>query len=231
MLHEFLTSHHLELIKRCKEKVAKRFDPAEAPAANDHGVPVFLPQLVDTLRREQQTLAHTIVEPETTPSPSQIGRAAATHGAEMLRRGFTVDQVVHEYGDVCQAVTDLAVEENAQITNDEFRTLNRCLDNAIAEAVTSFGSTRQAQICDQAENLHTRLNAFGEEHQRLVDVAMQAVSAIRTGNVGLNGATGSLLDHTLTELRYLTRRVLPEIHMASATTTITMGQSGIADIP
>jgi len=221
MLHEFLTSNRNELIKRCKEKVAKRFAPTELPAAIEHGVPLFLLQLVDTLRMEQFTLARGAIEPEPTPSPSEIGRAAALHGAELLRLGFTVDQVVHEYGDVCQSVTELAAEENAKISTDEFRTLNRCLDDAIADAVTSFGLARQVRINDQAEDLHTRLDTFAEQHRRLVDIAIQAYTAIKTGNVGLTGATGSLLIHTLAELRYLTERALPEIRLASATTTTT----------
>jgi hypothetical protein len=32
---------------------------------------------------------------------------------------------VHEYGDVCQSITDLAVELGAPISTDDFRTLNR----------------------------------------------------------------------------------------------------------
>jgi hypothetical protein len=138
----------------------------------------------------------------------------------MQRLGFTSDQVVHEYGDVCQSVTDLAVEEKIQVSADEFRTLNRCLDDAIADAVTAFGLTRQVRINDRADDLNTRLGVFAEEYGRLVDVSMQAFSAIRTGNVGLTGATGSLLVHSLTELRYLAERTLPEIRLASAKTTL-----------
>jgi CheY-like chemotaxis protein len=37
--------------------------------------------------------------------------------------GFTVSQVVHDYGDICQAVSELAIEQNAPITTDEFKTL------------------------------------------------------------------------------------------------------------
>ena len=55
----------------------------------------------------------------------------------------------------------------------------------------------------------------------MVDIAIQAFTAMKTGNVGLTGATGSLLTHTLTELRYLTERSLPAIRLASATTTTT----------
>jgi hypothetical protein len=52
-----------------------------------------------------------------------IGDTAASHGGPLLVQGFTVSQVVHGYGDVCQALTELAQETNAAITTDEFHTL------------------------------------------------------------------------------------------------------------
>jgi len=134
----------------------------------------------------------------------------------LLRRGFTVDQVVHEYGDVCQCVTALAVELDVSISADEFRTLNRCLDNAIADAVASFGSARQISIDHQAATLQQRLVAFADDHGRLIDIALKSLTAIKTGNIGINGATGSLLAHSLEELSSLTDRALPEIRLASA---------------
>jgi hypothetical protein len=214
MLHEFLTSNRQLLISRCREKVAKRFEPTETPATVDHGVPLFLQQLVETLRDEQYTDART-VDSEPTPAPTEIGRAAALHGAELLRLGFTVDQVVHDYGDVCQSVTALAVEQQIPISTDEFRTLNRCLDNAIADAVASFGSARQTSIDRQAETLQQRLVAFAAEQRRLIDIATQSLAAIRTGNIGISGATGTLLAHALEELHSLADRTLPEIRLAS----------------
>lgn len=214
MLHEFLTSNRQLLITRCKEKVAKRFEPTETPATIDHGVPLFLQQLVETLRDEQGTDLRG-VDSEPTPAPTEIGRAAALHGAELLRQGFSVDQVVHDYGDVCQSVTALAVEQQIPISTDEFRTLNRCLDNAIADAVASFGSAHQTSIDRQAETLQQRLVAFAVEHRRLIDIAIQALAAIKTGNIGITGATGTLLAHALEELRSLTDRALPDIRLAS----------------
>jgi hypothetical protein len=221
MLHELLTSNHKELIRRCREKATKRFEPSEIPAAIDHGVPLFLQQLVDTLRLEQLTPARAVSGSEAMPASSEISRAAALHGAELLRLGYSVEQVVHEYGDICQSVTEIAVELHSKIAADEFRTLNRCLDDAIADAVASFGSARQISINDQAETLHDRLSAFSDEHRRLVDIAIQSYSAIKTGNVGLTGATGTLLSHTLSELRSLAERTLPEIRRASAATSAT----------
>src|SRR6202162_2606163 len=189
MLHDFITSNRQELISRCRTKVASRFAHTGTPAAIDHGVPLFLQQLVETLRLEQATATRHGTDSEPTPAPTEIGRAAALHGTELLRRGFSVDQVVHDYGDVCQCVTALAVEQDVPISTDEFRTLNRCLDNAIADAVASFGSAREISINDQADTLHDRLSAFSDEPRRLVDIAIQSYSAIKTGNVGLTGAT------------------------------------------
>lgn len=132
------------------------------------------------------------------------------HGAELLRRGFSVDQVVHDYGDVCQCVTTLAGEKKLAISTDEFRTLNRCLDNAIADAVASFGAGRQTSIDRQAATWKQRLDDFSAEHRRLIDIAIQSLNAIKTGNIGISGATGTLLAHALDELRSLTDRTLPD---------------------
>jgi hypothetical protein len=210
MLHEFLTSNRDLLIKRCEEKVARRVRPSEAPGTIDHGVPLFLQQLVETLQEEQVTHIRSSAS-EATPAPTPIGRAAALHGVELLHRGFSVDQVVHDYGDVCQCVTALAVDQHVSISTDEFRTLNRCLDNAIADAVASFGSARQTSIDRETETLRQRLVVFAEEHQRLVDIAIRSLAAIKTGNVGISGATGTLLAHALEELRALNERAIPGI--------------------
>jgi hypothetical protein len=211
MLHEFLTSNRTELVSRCRNKVARRLSSTEIPLALDHGVPLFLQQLVETLRHEQREPPGPTVEPGLSPAATEIGRAATVHGAELLRLGYTVDQVVHDYGDVCQAVTELAVEHSILITAGEFRTLNRCLDNAIADAVTSFGSAHQVLLGDQADTLQQRLHYYSIEHRRLVDIALQAYAAIKSGQVGATGATSILLVKTLEDLRSLADRTLPEI--------------------
>ena len=214
MLYEFLNSNRHELLKRCRGKVAARFQANAIPPAIEHGVPLLMQQLVDMLRIEQLGLSQDAIESEIHLSSAEIGRTAAIHGAELLRQGFTIEQVVREYGDVCQSVTELAVELGAQVSTDEFRTLNRCLDDAIADAVASYGNSRQVMMNDRSGSLHTRLDVFEEEHRRLVDIAMRAFSAIKSGNVGLNGATGTLLLHTISQLNRLAEVCVPEIRLA-----------------
>jgi len=58
------------------------------------------------------------------------------------RSGQTAFRFSSRLGDLCQAITDWAFELDAVIEIDEFRTGNRCLDNAIANAVTEFGYQR-----------------------------------------------------------------------------------------
>ena len=51
-------------------------------------------------------------------SLSEMGASAAVHGKDLWELGYTIDQVVHDYGDLCQAITDLAVERDAPFSVD-----------------------------------------------------------------------------------------------------------------
>src|SRR4051812_11833489 len=113
MLHEFLFLNRGDLIARCREKVAKRASPQPTAAELDHGVPFLLDQLIKTLRVEQTARpmdSRKVSGPSGggKPAPSELADMATLHGGELMRRGFTVEQVVHDYGDLCQSITDLA---------------------------------------------------------------------------------------------------------------------------
>jgi hypothetical protein len=219
MLHQFISSNHDKLVKLCRETAAKRLPRTVSAAAEAHGVPMFLRQLACTLELEQAASGREIAAADVKRNNLELSQAATLHGAALLQLGFTIDQVVHEYGDVCQAVTQLACESGISIDTDEFRTLNRCLDNAIADAVIAFGAGHQTLLDSKSDSLLESLDAFAQEHQRLVDIAVQAYFAVKSGNVGLNGATGALMLHTLNELRALSGRMLPEIRGTVPTRT------------
>src|SRR5687767_3252760 len=136
MLYDFVALNRAEIIRRCRANVATRAVPPPTAAEIDHGVPLFLEQLVEALRLGLS-------------SSPEIGESAVLHGHDLHRQGFTVSQVVHDYGDVCQAITEMAVERDAHITADDFRMLNRCLDDAIASAVTEF--SRDDEGADDGE--------------------------------------------------------------------------------
>jgi len=196
LLHEFVAVNREEIIRRCRSKVATRVDPAPTAAEIDHGVPQFLNQLVDTLRLGLS------VSPE-------ISRSAVLHGHHLLLQGFTVSQVVHDYGDVCQSITDLAVETEATITSDDFRTLNRCLDDAIAGAVTEYGRNKEQFLVDtQSPPASDRLAVLSAELRALTSTALIAFDVLQTGNVGVAGSTGGVLRRSLTDIDTLIRHAL-----------------------
>jgi signal transduction histidine kinase len=123
-----------------------------------------------------------------------------------------VAQVVHDYGDICQAITEIAVEEHAPITVEEFHTLNRCLDTAIAEAVTEhvrLTSERRSQEDVQ------HLGEAAHEMRDLLNGALLAFHTLKRGTVAVNGSTGAVLGRSLTGLRDLVDRTLSEVRLAA----------------
>jgi signal transduction histidine kinase len=221
MMHEFLTVYRSELVDRCRRKVAERTAPKATEQEWERGIPLFLDQLIKTLqieRTNQPMRSRKVSGPSSGAIPyfSEMGESAALRGRELLLRGFTVDQVVHDYGDLCQAITDLAFEVNAPIEIDEFRTLNRSLDNAIAAAVTEFNYAHDSIVADQhTQDLNERLGSFAHELRNIVNTATLALSAITAGNVGLTGATGDVLRRSLVGLRTMVDRSLSEVRMTA----------------
>lgn len=202
MLQEFIEINREEIVSRCRAKVAKRSIPPPSAAEIDHGVPVFLDQLITALRSGGKS------------GTFDIDKSAGAHGHDLLLKGFTISQVVHDYGDVCQTITELAGETDAPISVDDFRTLNCCLDDAIASAVTVYGrESQQSSVNDQAEKKNQRMNFFAHELRNLVHTATVAFDVLKTGNVGVSGSTGTVLNRSLSGLRELIARTLAEARL------------------
>ena len=203
MLHQFIVANREAVISRTRDRVRTRSWPSVAPGEIDHGVPLFLTQLSETLR----------LEATATPfATDAIGSAAARHGAELLSAGFTVNQVVHDYGDICQTITEIAVEQRAPISVEEFHTLNRCLDTAIAEAVTEH--TRLTAEARSAEEVQ-RLGHAAHELRDILNTALLAFHVLKRGAVAINGSTGDVLGRSLAGLRQAVDLTLSEVRLAA----------------
>jgi signal transduction histidine kinase len=184
MLREFLIAHTPEIIARARAKVSTRTTPLPTEAELKNGVPLFLSQLIELLHRA-------------TSDSSAIKDSAALHGGELLTMGFTVSQVVHGYGDICQVVTQLADETDALITANEFHTFNRCLDDAIAHAVSEYQRQRDASVAYQGTE---RQGMLAHEMRNRLNTAMLAFTLLQDGTVGTGGSTAGVLGRTLRAL-------------------------------
>jgi signal transduction histidine kinase len=218
MLHEFIVTHRVAIIAKTRRKIAMRRWPIVSDRELEHGVPLFLTQLSDTLRWE--TVASTPY------GDAVLGSSATQHGGELFAAGFTVAQVVYGYGDICQAVTEIAMVESIAITTAEFNILNRCLDLAIAEAVTEHAritaKARAAADEERARQTATdtasaevrRLGGVMHEVRDILNTAFLAFHTLKRGTVAINGSTGAVLGRSLTGLRDFVNSTLADVRMS-----------------
>ena len=200
MMYDFLTSHRGEIIALTRAKVAGRGAPRPTEAELENGIPLFLHQLIETLRNPCES------------TETEMGRTATIHGSNLLRMGFTVDQVVHDYGGLCQAITEVAVGAGSSIGASEFHTLNRCLDDAIANAVTEYARQREESVANQAVE---RLGFLAHELGNALNAAQLAFGMLKTGTVGASGSTSAIIDRSFSRMRDLVDRSLADVRLKS----------------
>jgi signal transduction histidine kinase len=198
MLFDFIAKHRDLLVSRAREKVRTRVAPAPTEIELTHGVPLFLDQFSSRLRLSAAQ------------SSSEIGATASIHGAELLAAGFTIGQVVHGYGDICQSVMELAIEMHVSVTPTSFKALNLCLDIAIAEAVTQYAHGREQQIVERGVE---HLGFLAHELRNLLNTATLAFEAVRSGSVGVGGSTGQLVATSLVRMSELVTKSLAEVRL------------------
>ena len=201
MLEAFLISNRDAIITRTRASVAAKGSAAPSSDEMTNGIPAFLDQLGEALR---------VAKSSTVIDHARLASSAGRHGQDMLRMGLSVAQVVRDYGEVCQAITDLAVEQEARIPAEEFRTLNLCLDDATAEAVTAFALLRDRSIANEGVE---RLGVLAHEMRNLLNVAKLAFEGIKSGRVPVRGSTGAVLDRSLLGLGNLVDRSLADVRL------------------
>jgi len=208
LLHEFIEEHRDEIIRRARAKVSTRAHPPPTTHELTNGIPLFLTQLGAILREE--------IAPST-PEQSEIGEmgmSATLHGGDLLASGFTISEVVHDYGDLCQAITELATDLRLPISITDFRTLNRCLDDAIASAVTEYARRHDEGVSDAEIR---RQGYLVHELRNHLNTASLAFQVVKTGKVGISGSTFDMLERSLGELRELINRSVSEVRTATDT--------------
>jgi signal transduction histidine kinase len=196
MLHEFIRANRKAIVANAQARATSLSQPYA-----ENGISVFLDQLGDAL---DVAVGSDLINHE------QIDRSASRHGNELQRTDLTVGQVVHVYGAVCQAITELATRLNAPIEGAEFQTLNLCLDDAIAGAVTEYSHQRELAIEGTGNE---RLGVLAHELRNALSAAMLAFQTIKSGQVGVRGSTGSLLERCLMNLQRLIDRSMAEVRL------------------
>jgi signal transduction histidine kinase len=201
VLAHFIVSNRDAIIAIARARVASRTSPLPSDVELTNGIPVFLDQLGDALRLAKSSGAH---------PHEELSATAGRHGSDLFRMGLTIAQVVRDYGDVCQAITELALQQKTLIPGVEFQTLNLCLDDAIAGAVTEYAQQRERAIAAQGTE---RLGILAHEMRNLLHTAMLSFESIKTGRVAAGGSTGLVHGRSLLGLRDLVDRSLADVRL------------------
>lgn len=199
-LHNFLIENRADIIADTEKRTVAL--AALRPSSDQMrlGLPLFFDQLIEIL---ELRLA------DVSPHDELVITAAANaHGKELLRLGYTLSHVVHSYGAMCQSITEVASLKKAPVTALEFHLLNRCLDIAIAGAVTEFESIRQTQNKNR-EVIH--LGAVAHELRNALNRAKISFQMLSKGVVGLGGSTSKVLERSLDDMDILINRSLSEV--------------------
>jgi signal transduction histidine kinase len=201
MLRDFIAMHGDEILARARERVSVRNAPVAMDAELTRALPSFLEQLGEALRKasSNEAIDH-----------AEITSSATVHGGQRFQQGLTVGQVVHDYGDLCQVITGLAVERKARVSVDEFQTLNLCLDDAIAGAVTAFSRQRERAIASEGTQ---RLGVLAHEMRNVLNAAMISFASIKGGLVAPGGSTSAIHDRSLLRMHTLINRSLADVRL------------------
>ena len=139
-LAQLLSSRRDDIVARFVSVLERRevAPPDTARSALVDHVPSF----VDSLAAEVAS-HHRVGQREDPGDSSSAGR---DHGADRFRHGYDLDAIVREYGVLRHAILDLAKEEGVAIGIDEFDVLAKCINVAVAEAVSEYARHRDEEL-------------------------------------------------------------------------------------
>ena len=227
-LLEFLRTNEKAILTSIDERSPALASARLGSEQLQRGLPIFFKQLLEVLEQlsansaasERDTdgsviaanasVEHVIAPATNRPYDAEVTKSAGAYGKELQRLGFNLSHVVHAYGAICQTITGLAIEKEAAITTGEFRELNRCLDTAIAGAVTTF-------LAERADGDNTRetehLGFLAHELRNGLSIINTSLHLIKSGTVGFAGSTGQVLDRALKRQQELIDRSLAEVRL------------------
>ena len=190
-LHALISARRDEIVARTRVSAALR-SSLSSDIESDETISRFLDQLSEALRGA--------------PAWSKpMENDARAHGGRLSGLGYTVSEVVHSYGDICQAVTQLAAEVDAPIASDDFGAFNHLLDEAIANALVEYEVQQEAAILRKGTEREISLSLAFQDR---LSIAIAASNALTMAAASTNGSMETLLDSSLLGLQILLERPL-----------------------
>lgn len=212
MLYDFLVQNQKEILSKTMKKTLNLEALSPDSDLLKRSLPIFYNQLKSSLLLQKESTPSTAAKDEITRYEQEnlVKKEAEIHGAELMRLGYTLPHVVYTYGTLCQSINELAEAQNVSFTKEEFQNLNRCLDIAIAAAITGHELSRSAR--DTHREIE-RLGYLAHELRNALSSVNISLQLIKKGTAGFNGTTGQVLGKSLKRIEEIIERSLTEVKL------------------
>jgi signal transduction histidine kinase len=198
-LHEFMSDHREEILQAIQDELT----PGSGPDVLDEKVCRFFDEMVAAIRRDSG------LHESVSPLPGYSDTAAQL-GAERQRAGVSVLKVPAAFAAISQAVAKTGELYELQISAEEYKMLNRCLDAGIATSLEHFcereRTTTSRWITERYGHMaHELRNALGNVNM--------AFKVMRAGDLRLDGRTGDVLGRNLARMAALVAQCLGSVQV------------------
>jgi signal transduction histidine kinase len=203
VLHDFIDTYRDVIVAQTLEGSRGPGRLTESAEGKD-AVVSFLVHLSEELR----------IDAESLPAPfggETHDASARAHAAQLWADGCDAAQIARDYGGICQAITGIAIQQDAWITTREFHLLNRHVDTAIADGVTEHARlTAERRGKEEVQHL-------GQAAHDLRDLLSGATLAFQTliaRGLPPADASSAVLGRSLAGLRSRVDRMLLGVRAA-----------------
>jgi len=225
MLHEFLLNNSKKILALTEAKTLELAGDHPSSDQLKQGLPIFYKQVIEIIRHSEKPSSPppkdivaiakaadrndepAMAEAANQPEEANLAKSAGEHGTELQRLGYTLSHVVHAYGAMCQSITEVASKTSFSVKASEFHALNRCLDVAIAGAVTTYQALQDAKV----QNHDGKSSEFlADEMRNVLTSANVAFQSIKEGIVGFGSDTSHVLENSLKRMEELLNESLTQ---------------------
>jgi signal transduction histidine kinase len=158
-------------------------------------LPRFLDELVSSLEMSGRAL-HALAPMPTGP----LRTIAVAHGEQRMRLGFSIDEVVREYGLLHEAILELAEESGYVPRAAEQRVLARAISRATAAAVSEYARRRDDDLQRQSAE---HFGFLAHELRNPLTSARVACDLLLRASQGQADRAGGVLSRSLSRLSEL----------------------------
>lgn len=145
--------------------------------------------------------------------PSERSQAAVDHGFQRQKDDYPIWKVAMDFGSISMSVGELGSELGLSFSANEYRVFNESIDTAIATAIEEFWvRDRKSQDAQTTE----RVGFLVHELRNALSSGKMAFQIVRSGQAGINGRTGDVLERSLRRLEDLVSQTLLSVQLSSA---------------